>query len=623
MGSDLMKVLKHKLPKWFTLSFSDKDLASFPKLFYLDDYKRCLAKDNGLYCLGSFDLAPASNPHPTYDLMKAFSDESYRHFNRTRIHRGYCVSERCPTSNNHASSHLRINISSQTTSQRFEQCVNRYAQRSSLRASLRELHYCRSHSDATTEQSPTTADLTFTRVVYAIIILNIISTIYDVYTEDGPNKSKLLTTFSIPENYRRLTVFRESSDPRLSILTPMQGIRIMSLGFTTYAHASVLHFSFYINNPEYLEELTQRVDGIYLSSGTSLTQSFVMISCFLTGYNLLLFSEKQDLNMSLLPMCIIKRVIRISPVHMLVVGYAATWWMQSRDGPFVPTTIGLDSEACRARFWSHFFYINNIVDPKDYCLCPTWFLPVDMHMYILACALTLLLWRRRSLAVKIYLVLLVASCLLIAVVVYINDYKTLTLFATPEQIRRVFRDNRSFTEFYMSSWSALPSCFMGLILAHIQYEIIKGKIKLSQYRWFVILHYISFPLLFVFSLTGYYARSQTSLGFSIAYTTLDRPAFCLLMAITLLGFFNVDSPMKRFYSWPIWSIMAKMSLTVMLLHWCVGITIGTRSLAYNTSLTDTTVDWVATNLITIFVAVPVTVMLEIPAQRFFEKLLFT
>lgn len=60
------------------------------------------------------------------------------------------------------------------------------------------------------------------------------------------------------------------------------------------------------------------------------------------------------------------------------------------------------------------------------------FLPVDMHMYILACALTLLLWRRRCLAVKIYLVLLVASCLLIAVVVYINDYKTLTLLATPE-----------------------------------------------------------------------------------------------------------------------------------------------------------------------------------------------
>lgn len=49
---------------------ADEELSSFPKLFHLDDYDRCLARRDGIYCLGVFNLLPEVQPNPGYDLLK-------------------------------------------------------------------------------------------------------------------------------------------------------------------------------------------------------------------------------------------------------------------------------------------------------------------------------------------------------------------------------------------------------------------------------------------------------------------------------------------------------------------------------------------------------------------------
>ncbi|KAF9796673.1 hypothetical protein SFRURICE_010644 [Spodoptera frugiperda] len=508
----------------------DAETSSFPKLFQLDDYERCLAKEDGL--CSSAALAPFNTT-----LDPANSPE-----------------------------------------QLFERCTDFYMQAENYHASLKSLDYCRTHSHIieASERPPTSAEVIFKNVVYTLIIANIVGTIYHNFAGDNPNN-----------NWRRLTFIREGGDPRQAALVPMEGLRVMALGFTTYAHACVIHYMYHIKNPEYLEELTQRMDGIYLSAGTSLIQVFVMMTSFLTGYNLLIYSQKQELGLHMLPLCIIKRLVRITPVHIFIVGFAATWWLDTRGGPLVSTTIGLESEACTSKFWSHVFLVNNIVETDKYCVVPTWFLPVNMHMYIVACAFTLVLWRRRCFAVRLYLVLFFVTCLLNGFVAYMKDYRSMIYLATPEHIRRIFRDNLSFTEFYISSWGALPACFLGLILAHIQFALDERKIKLSDYKWFVYLHYTMFPVLFTWALTGIYAREHSSSDlFNAVYIAFDRPLFCILMCIGLLGAFHIDGPIRKFYSWRGWRTMARMSLTVMLLHWCVDMTIATRSVAYGTSATD-------------------------------------
>ena len=61
-----------------------------------------------------------------------------------------------------------------------------------------------------------------------------------------------------------------------------------------------------------------------------------------------------------------------------------------------------------------------------------------------------------------------------------------------------------------------------------------------MFQWFVNLHYIFFPILFAWSLTGIYAREHKSALFNAVYIALDRPFFCILLALTLMGLFHVD-----------------------------------------------------------------------------------
>ncbi|XP_075984055.1 uncharacterized protein LOC142981820 [Anticarsia gemmatalis] len=588
--------------------FTDEELSNFPKLFHLDDYDRCLAKKNGVYCLGSFELTPDVQPNPTYDLLKEYSDK--RHFNRTRIHRGYCVSSRCP------------NLLSNNASLRFERCVDEWAQARTLRASINKLHYCRTHADKHAVPPMTDAQRLFLQCVVAIVALNIIGTIYDVYMGDEPEKNKLITAFSIPANWRRLSVIHEGGDPRLTALIPVNGVRVISMAFTTFAHANVFHSCFYTLNPEYLEKQSQRLDAAFLAGGTALMQMLAALACFFTAYNLLIFSQKRDLTFNMLPLCLLKRIIRISPVHIFLVGFAATWWPHLRDGPLVSTTIGIESAACQKKFWYHVFYVNNAVDKTDYCIAPTWFLAVDFHLYILACSLTLLLWRQRCRALKLYVVLFFASCIFCGIVAYFKEFKAFIYFAIPESIRQIFRNEPSFTSFYLSSWSSIPSCFVGLILAHIQFELDEKRIKLNDYKWFRYLHHFTFPFLFIWQLSGQLARNISSPIFSAVYVAFDRPFYCILGGITLLGLVNVDGPLRKFFGWSGWTKLARVSLTVMMFHWCINMMIAARPVAYGTSFLDMTVDWIATNFITYVLAIPITIMLEIPMQKFLGLLIF-
>ncbi|KAH9631359.1 hypothetical protein HF086_012147 [Spodoptera exigua] len=362
--------------------FTDAETSSFPKLFHLDDYERCLAKEDGVYCLGTFDLTPAKLPHATYDLMKAYSDESYRHFNRTKIYRGFCLSDRCsPAALARFQTMLDLG---KDPEELFERCTDFYMQNENFHAALRSLDYCRTHADTieASERPPTSAEVIFKNVKasfylrspYQPIGVGLRSSVKVEILDKLPWCPWRVSVFT---NYKLKSVFR-----------------VMALGFTTYAHANVIHYMFHIKNPEYLE------------------------------------------------------------------------------------------------------------------------------------------------------------------------------------------------------------------------------------RWFVYLHYTTFPVTFVWALTGVYARSHSSDLFNALYMAFDRPMFCILMCIGLLGAFHIDGPIRKFYSWRGWRTMARMSLTVMMLHWCVDMTIANRSVAYGTSAIDMLVDWCATNLITYVLAVPITVLVEIPMQRFIEAVIF-
>lgn len=98
---------------------------------------------------------------------------------------------------------------------------------------------------------------------------------------------------------------------------------------------------------------------------------------------------------------------RLAPLHLLVVGFAATWWSRSGRGPQW-SVVTSEAALCRRRFWAHAVFAHNVVahdvfassviggqgDHGEQCVLPAWFLAADMQLHALAAALTL--WLRKS-----------------------------------------------------------------------------------------------------------------------------------------------------------------------------------------------------------------------------------
>nr|XP_026488581.1 nose resistant to fluoxetine protein 6-like [Vanessa tameamea] len=584
--------VRRLMSHWYTKVFAkppgphmrlEHDPYKLPQLYQLDNYDRCLSQPEGLYCLGTFRLT-ANKPNAVYNSLKDYSSEP-RNFDRTLLHRGYCLSTRCPSSERNSTS-------------RFERCVEQDALAPGLSASLQS-YTCTTPDDLRVPHAISIPQRAFIVVVCVILFLNAVGTLYD-YVARGEGKNKLLLAWSVRANWNRLFAIYENGDPRLSALAPAQGIRVLLLALVMMTHASEILHKIYLYNPEFFEQVLQYSATILVRNGTSLVQAFFVLSNFLFAYRLLLFSKQIKLNLTHLPLCIVYRLarqepssvskynecaaadenyfkikfdrnIRLSPVHLLVVGFAATWWQHSGDGPQWAATVGAESQVCSKKFWTHALYLNNFFYSEEHCLLQTWFLAVDMQLFIVASVLMLYLVQKKKNPVPVLTLLFFLSCLLNAGLAYKNEWKSLLYIMVPENVRNTFRGIPSFNQFYIAPWGSLPACLIGLLTAQIHFNMQEQGYKISKHRWFVWLTHMSIPLHVMWILAGNRMLQHSSRAATALYVAVERPVFAVLAAMTLLGFANnVDNHFHRLAAWRGWAALGRMSLSVLMLHWLVN-----------------------------------------------------
>ncbi|CAH0595007.1 unnamed protein product [Chrysodeixis includens] len=594
---------------------TDEEYSQFPRLFQLDDYESCLARPGGLYCLGSFTIAPLSHPSPLYNTLKEYSEDVH-HFNRTELHRGYCVSARCASL-----------AGERNASRRFERCVAARARRHSLHVSLHALSYCRTHAQEYARQhSSEPMDVPqklFLTVLAGLLAMNVIGTAYDLLTDDNDKKLAALSVWSVRDNWRRLTAHYTDGDPRISALSPVQGIRVLLMLLIMAAHSGCIQDALYIYNPRWVEQISHHPALMFFLNGTSVVQLFITLSNFLLAYNLLLFSKVQKLSFRMLPYIAIKRIARISPVYLLVVGYAATWWASAGSGPLWPAVVGAESEACRRKFWTHALFLNNLVDPEDICLVQTWFLAVDTQLYAVAAVLTVYLSSRRERALPVLAGLVAASSLLNGLLAYVFDWKSLMYIAYPSTLRTMYRGVPSFARLYEAPWGSLPPCLVGLFFAFLHFELQEAGVKVSSYKW-LRLPYHAAPVLTVsWIMSGHWVRAYSAPWFVAAYVALERPLLSGLCGIVMFGIFNgLEGWLKSLFAWRGWQAMGRMSLAVLAVHWCVNMFVAASThQPVHASLLSVIMDWLATSCFSYALAIPLTVMVEMPAQRFVTALM--
>ncbi|XP_045503616.1 regulator of hypoxia-inducible factor 1-like [Colias croceus] len=576
--------------------YTELERSQLPRLYHLDDYERCVGL-GGLYCTGTFRLYPEKDSM-AYKFIKEYASDP-RHFDRTLLHRGYCLSARCPT---HEAN----------TTLRFERCVEQHALVPGLRAAMV------THSCSTRVEEVDTPQRIFLYVVVLFVALNVLGTMYDLV--GGEKKNKFIVAWSVRANWRRLVSTYEDGDPRLSALAPIQGVRVVLLVLVMMTHSAEIQHKLYQYNPNYLEQILNHPVTMLIRNGSALVQGFVVISNFLFAYSLLLIARNRQLGLAQLPMCLLHRFLRLAPVHLLVVGFAATWWRRAGDGPQWHSIVGAESDVCRRKFFSHAFFLHNLVNTDEHCLLQTWFIAVDMQLYIVASVLTLWLMEKKKRAVPLLTALFFGSCLMNMCLAYINDWKSLLYIMLPENVRTTFRGVPSFSRFYVAPWGSLPACFLGLLLAHLHYHMQENGYKLAKSKILYLCSHSAVPLHVACIMAGNYVRAHTGRLATALYAAVERPAFALLSAVYVIALVNhVDNIYRRLLSLRLLQALGRLSLAVLMLHWCVNMML----VASRRTLSEVSVGNIASDLIstiwwTYVLALPLTLLVESPIQKTFS-----
>ncbi|CAG9558868.1 unnamed protein product [Danaus chrysippus] len=553
------------------LDLTEEQYYKLPQLFELDNYDQCLSQ-HGTFCLGSFHLH-SSRTNQLLRLLQETSAETHR-FNHKVIHRGYCLKSTC------------AHILGVSHPQIFKDCVHNITKlKYDLGADLIHLEYCKSEE---TSKPIDNLDIIIASVLTLILLANIIGTAYDFFRDSNSKPNRYLMTFSFFANWNRLTATYEKEDQRRSALSPIHGMKVLTLMAVVLAHSIMAYHMTYLYNPSFFEKANLHPLSAIFNNGTATVQTFILFSTFLLAHNLLLLLEREKekkLNFSFWCKIILHRLIRISPTYLVVLGITATWRFHFGNGPLWWLAEN-EAEKCRRSGWTNALYINNFLRFDDSCLIQSWFLAVDMQLYVISSLLLLFLARRPRTAISVLGGLFVISVIGNFLASYYLDLKTLVYIAHPEYIRIQYSGVISFWRQYAAPSSSAPAALLGLLLAFLYHLLKENNFDASTNTPLLILYRLSVPSMLAWILSGHLLKDATSPVIVSLYTALDRPVFTILVTVASIGFFfKIDKIWWQFLSWRGWHPLSRMSLCVLLTHWDLSLAL----IALRTTLSQASV----------------------------------
>ncbi|KAL9695314.1 hypothetical protein quinque_014599 [Culex quinquefasciatus] len=205
----------------------------------------------------------------------------------------------------------------------------------------------------------------------------------------------LFASFSLHKNIRSIMhITPRITDPakKMDMIECANGIRALSMIWIVVLHVNEATFAIPYSNPTSRKEWMRSFPvSIMYNTGILAVDTFLALSGMLVSYNMLRELDKHGKINPL--MMYLRRYIRLSaplaPLILLVVSFGK----YLGEGPLWSSIVGREERACSEYWWSALLYIQNYVNPRSMCLPWTWYLSVDMQLYIVAPLLIYPLWR--------------------------------------------------------------------------------------------------------------------------------------------------------------------------------------------------------------------------------------
>ncbi|KAM7345043.1 uncharacterized protein ACRADG_011514 [Cochliomyia hominivorax] len=587
---------------------------NLPPLYDFDNYDHCLWQTSSKYCMIYAEIE-SNNYSEIWQNIEMISTDSSHHYRHDKLFFGVCL-EHCNDLLQHLTiEEKRIYAKNKTLKnditnyyekihkreednanrliyrQDLEICLNyRFQQKYNLSITT-SIEYC---EKADRTQKFDFLDISFCAIVFTIILLNIISSIYDyrLKLQHAANREnndfyknkisdsgykQLMTSFSICRNYYRLigAPRRESLECELSFT---YFFRIFALFIVILGHCIMLLMSMQIQNPEFLENYYYKVESILFQNGSAIIQIFFVLAGFLLK---LKFQQKNfitpdsncKIGMLVYVYCFLNRYLRLIPSLVLVILFNATFFIRWGDGPFWRHAAAAEYIFCRENWWRNVFMINNFM-LKNSCAQHTWFLAADMQLYEQFLFTAILTSRFKSCKKPLYILFGISALLVPGLITYFYKLEAIH-FLKPENYRYLyFKDVDTFYLTYPQFYCNIGGYLVGFLCAEIYLKNSNfKKLKLNKYRGVIKYELVLLVFLFVLVMGLLFSGNlvihdtvKNRLVLSL-YASLYRNIWCILGGFMLLFMLKkMGWIIYEIACLPIFRLMGRISFQTYLWH---------------------------------------------------------
>ncbi|PNF44034.1 hypothetical protein B7P43_G16237 [Cryptotermes secundus] len=445
-------------------------------------------------------------------------------------------------------------------------------------------------------------------------LLCVLSTGYDITVTDPRNRREVLLIFSWYRNGIRLLNTKRSSN----MLDCLHGIRFFSINWVVMGHS----FSSTFRDPGinilgFAKELRNWGHVIVIGAFFAV-DTFLLISSALLCYIFMETMSERGVKFNL-PVYILHRYMRTTPLMAVLVLVYTSLILHFGSGPLWESHLRSDIVShCEKNWWTALLHIQNYFHPRELCMGETWYLSVDMQLYIISPILLLPLLKKPKIGIILLELVIAASILSSFLEFYLDNQDVSVFYVAP---------NYAYAHTRAAPW------FIGIALGYCLYRRAQWRNDIAVGRrsglsktvlgagWLLAAICLVAPVL----VQHQFVQDDffpSRLEFAL-FKSLSKPIWSLgLSWVIFVCVSGYGGPVNAFLSWEVFQPLARLTYSIYLLH-LLFIRIRTErsiSVSYNDDMKMVSL-WFSTMLYAILLAIPASLMFEFPISAL-QKLLF-
>ncbi|KAH8278495.1 hypothetical protein KR018_004087, partial [Drosophila ironensis] len=401
--------------------------------------------------------------------------------------------------------------------------------------------------------------------IFTIVVISVMSaivtlaTLYDYFLcEDQSRVPVIVKIFSARANSRALFhIVDRKSNP--NVIECLHGIRCMSLIWVIYSHEFIFQVKApNINVTDVLAWVAEPFSSFVLHGFFSV-DSFFVLGGLLVSMIVLRSMEKTNGKLNPLLMYL-HRIIRILPVVAMAILIYMKMMNVVSGGPMMKSGYH-GKEACeKGWFWTLLFIQNYAV--VDICIDHTWYLAVDMQLYIISPLLLIAIykWGKKAAAGIVVLIIMLSGCLFATQMV--NKFSML--------IKNTSDTSLASKKLYYATHVHAAPWLIGFLFGYFLHLNRGRKFHLSRlvvWSGWIISLALLFTSIFALYPAGKWKAAPISIFAESCYYTLTRLAWplaiCWIIFACMQGYGGLAD---SFLSHPLWQPLSRLSYSVYIWH---------------------------------------------------------